>query len=158
MTLAVFLGCSRKTSQAIQAPDFSLKDLSGNSVTLSSYKGRPVLLDFWATWCGPCRMSIPMVQAFYTRHKAEGLEVIGINMDEDPSYVGAFVKDFKMTYPVLLGGASQVPGIYGVEGIPSFVMIDGEGRVVRRYQGFAQSVLLQWESDLQQIQAAAKPH
>src|SRR4051812_19074589 len=97
LAIGLFLGCSRHTSQAVQAPDFSLKDLSGKTVQLSALKGHPVLLDFWATWCGPCRMSIPMVQSFYMRHKDEGLVVLGVNMDEDPSGVPEFVKYFKMT-------------------------------------------------------------
>ncbi len=154
---AILMGCSRKTTQATQAPDFTLKDLSGKNVTLSSFKGRPVLLDFWATWCGPCRMSIPYVQAFYQKHQAEGLVVLGVNMDEDPSQVPEFVKYLKMTYPVLLAAGTSVPQDYGVEGIPSFVIINQEGRVVRRYQGFGQSMLLQWESDLQGI-LASNPH
>ena len=88
----------------VVAPNFELKDLSGNTVRLNSFKGHPVLLDFWATWCGPCRMSIPLVQEFYMRHKSEGLEVLGLNMDDDPSGVYGFVKQFKMTYPVLFAG------------------------------------------------------
>ena len=82
------------------------------------------MLDFWATWCGPCRVSIPKVQEFYIRHKTEGLVVLGLNMDEDPSGVFAFMKRFSMTYPVLMAGASNVMNDYQVEGIPTFVFID----------------------------------
>src|ERR1700733_9113940 len=90
LTLAVLLmtACSSsRHSQVVAAPNFELKDLSGNIVRLESFRGHPVLLDFWATWCGPCRMSIPMVEDFYTRHKGEGLVVLGMNMDDEPSGV-----------------------------------------------------------------------
>ena len=84
-----FVGLFEKSSQPTQrtaAPNFELKDLSGNTVRLDSFKGHPVLLDFWATWCGPCRMSIPLVEEFYASHKSEGrLIVLGMNMDDDTS-------------------------------------------------------------------------
>ena len=131
------------------APNFELKDLSGNAVRLESFRGHPVLLDFWATWCGPCRMSIPMVQEFYLRHKAEGLVVLGLNIDDEPSGVFGFVKHFKMTYPVLFAAQSSVPGDYEVEGIPHFVFIDSSGQIFQRYQGFSYAMVQAWEEDLQ---------
>ena len=130
------------------APNFELKDLAGNVVRLDSFKGHPVLLDFWATWCGPCRMSIPMVQEFYAHHKDQGLVVLGINMDDDMSGVYGFVKKFKMTYPVLFAGGSSIPTDYEVEGIPQFVFIDPNGRILRRYQGFSPAMVDAWEEDL----------
>src|SRR5882672_7332532 len=109
--VVVLTACSNsRRSEVIAAPNFELKDLSGNTVRLESFRGHPVLLDFWATWCGPCRMSIPMVQQFYMRHKDEGLVVLGLNMDDEPSGVFGFVKHFQMTYPVLFAGNSAVPG------------------------------------------------
>jgi thiol-disulfide isomerase/thioredoxin len=156
LALGVLLGCSRHLSQAVPAPDFTLKDLSGKEVRLSSLQGHPVLLDFWATWCGPCRLSIPSVQAFYLRHKDEGLVVLGINMDEDPTAVPEFVRSFQMTYSVLYGGMSAVADSYDVGGIPSFVFIDPQGRISERYEGFSPSMVRRWEDDLQRL-LAVKP-
>ena len=148
---------SRGRSQGVvTAPNFELKDLSGNTVSLAAFRGHPILLDFWATWCGPCRMSIPLVQEFYARHKAAGLVVLGMNTDDDPSGVYGFVKHFKMTYPVLFAGNSSVPGDYEVEGIPYFVLIDPKGNVFRIYEGFSYEMPGLWERD---FQAALKsPH
>src|SRR4051794_35912391 len=105
VALCIFLsaGCRSEKSASAMAPDFSFKDLSGQPVSLSALRGHPVLMDFWATWCGPCRISIPAVDAFYRKHQAEGLHVVSINMDDDPSDVYAFVKRYKMSYPVVLG-------------------------------------------------------
>ena|ERR1700733_5622203 len=144
------ISCSgRKSGEALAAPNFELKDLSGNTVRLDSFKGHPVLLDFWATWCGPCRVSIPMVEDFYMRHQKDGLIVLGMNMDDDTSGVFGFVKHFKMTYPVLFAAASSVPSDYEVDGIPQFVFIDTNGQVVDRYQGFSEQMSSLWEDDLQ---------
>jgi thiol-disulfide isomerase/thioredoxin len=149
LALGVLAACSNSRGvQAVPAPNFELKDLSGNTVHLDSYKSHPVLLDFWASWCGPCRMSIPMVQDFYARHKDEGMVVLGLNIDDEPSGVYSFVKKFKMTYPVLLAGNSSVASDYEVQGIPHFVFIDPQGRVLRVYQGFAPDIVGSWEEDL----------
>jgi thiol-disulfide isomerase/thioredoxin len=149
LALGLLAACSSNRSvQAVAAPKFELKDLNGNTVRLDSYLGHPVLLDFWATWCGPCRMSIPMVQDFFSRHKAEGLAVLGLNIDDEPSGVSSFVKKFHMTYPVLLAGNSSVASDYEVEGIPHFVFVDAHGRVQRIYQGFAPDIVDSWEEEL----------
>jgi thiol-disulfide isomerase/thioredoxin len=149
LAVGLLSSCSSKSHRVIPAPNFELKDLSGNTVRLESFRGHPVLLDFWATWCGPCRMSIPMVQDFYARHKAEGLVVIGMNIDDDPSGVFSFVKKFHMTYTVVFAGNSTAPSDYEVEGIPHFVSIDPAGNVVRIYQGFSPDMVGAWEEDLQ---------
>jgi cytochrome c biogenesis protein CcmG/thiol:disulfide interchange protein DsbE len=149
IALALLASCRSSHSGQIQsAANFELKDLSGNTVRLESFRGHPVLLDFWATWCGPCRMSIPLVQEFYMRHKKEGLMVLGLNMDDEPSGVYGFVKQFHMTYPVLFAGNSSVPNDYEVEGIPHFVFIDPQGHILRVYQGFSPDMVGGWEEDL----------
>jgi thiol-disulfide isomerase/thioredoxin len=157
LALLLLTACSNShRGEVSAAPNFELQDLSGNVVRLESFRGHPVFLDFWATWCGPCRMSIPMVQDFYARHKAEGLVVIGMNMDDDPSGVYGFVKKFKMTYPVVFAAESTAPGDYEVEGIPHFVFIDKKGQVFDRYQGFSPQMIDLWEDDLQKALKSAK--
>ncbi len=156
LSLGLFVACSsKKKSQVFAAPNFELKDIQGKTVSLESFRGSPVLLDFWATWCGPCRLSIPLVQDFYQRHKDKGLVVLGLNMDDDLSGVFSFVQKYHMTYPVLFAGSSTVPADYAVEGIPHFVFIDRQGRVVQVYQGFAPEMVGMWESDLQVALASA---
>ena len=149
--LTTLIGCKAKPFQPVQAPDFSLKDLSGKTVTLSSLRGHPVMLDFWATWCGPCQISIPLVQHFYQAHKDQGLMVIGVNVDEDPSGVYPFVKHFKISYPVVHAGGTSVPEDYHVEGIPLFIFINKEGRIVKRFDGFRPDMAEDWEFEFQQL-------
>ncbi len=157
LTVVVLTACSSsRRSEVIAAPNFELKDLSGNTVRLESFRGHPILLDFWATWCGPCRMSIPLVQEFYAQHKDEGLVVLGLNMDDDPSGVYGFVKKFKMTYPVLFAANTSVPSDYEVQGIPHFAFIDPNGHILRIYQGFSYEMVRAWEEDFQSTQKKTK--
>jgi len=148
-TFCLVAACSNgRRNQIVTAPNFELKDLSGATVRLESFRGHPVLLDFWATWCGPCRMSIPLVQSFYMRHKDEGVVVLGLNMDDDPSGVYGFVKRFKMTYPVLFAGNSSAGSDYEVDGIPHFVFVGPDGRIIQIYSGFSYEMAQNWEDDL----------
>jgi thiol-disulfide isomerase/thioredoxin len=134
------------------APEFTLKDLNGQPVTLSSLRGTPVFLDFWATWCGPCRMSMPMVQALHDAY-GDKVHVLGLNVDEDPAAVAAFVTRMKITYPVLLAGTSGVDSEYGVSGIPAFLILDKAGRAVEGWTGFAPSYADEWRRTLDKVLA-----
>lgn len=119
------------------APDFSWKDNSGKVVKLSDLKGKVVLLDFWATWCGPCRMTIPHVEAIYEKYKDKGVVVIGINLDTgDLSNVQQFINEQGMKYLVVTDPNSQVAGLYGVNSIPRFFLIDKNGRIAKMIIGY----------------------
>jgi hypothetical protein len=96
-------------------------------------------------------MSIPMVQKFYERNKGTGLIVLGINIDEDPSGVYAFVKQFQMSYTVVLGGASSVPQDFRVEGIPLFIFVDPKGRITQRWEGFGMGMAGHWQEELDRM-------
>ena len=116
------------------APDFTLYDLDGNEVRLSDFRGQPVVLNFWATWCGPCRVEIPYVNKLYDKYKAQGLVVIGVNNEDDHATVRSFAEQ-NISYTVVLNGGVQFRQ-YGITGIPTTFYIDREG-VVRSYdRGF----------------------
>lgn len=106
-------------------------------VSLSSMKGKVVVLDFWATWCGPCRQAIPDLEAVYKKYHSAGLEVIGISVDETPAPVPAAVRDLKMTYPVVM--AMDIPDLRGkfeFQGIPQMYVVDKQGRIARSLPGY----------------------
>jgi len=83
--------------------NFTLKDMAGQDVRLAEYVGRPVVLNFWATWCGPCRIEIPWLVDLQARYKDRGLVILGISTDDEPGDLRKFASDFKMNYPVLVG-------------------------------------------------------
>jgi thiol-disulfide isomerase/thioredoxin len=142
----------RPAAERASVPDFTLKDLSGNTVALSQLKGKPVFLDFWATWCGPCRMSMPLVQKLHEDF-GDRLQILGLNLDDDPSSVGGFVKRMGVTYPILLAGGSGVDGQYGVSGIPSFLLLDKEGRAVDGWTGFDPRYGDDWRKTIERVLA-----
>jgi peroxiredoxin len=120
------------------APDFALKDGSGNEVKLSDLKGQAVLLNFWATWCGPCGLEIPWFIEFQQQFKSRGLEIVGVAMDtEGWSVIKPYVAAHKMNYRVLLGDdpVSQLYG--GVDSLPTSFLIDRKGRIAFVHVGLA---------------------
>jgi peroxiredoxin len=111
------------------APDFTLKSLDGQQVTLSQLKGHPVLINFWASWCPPCRLEMPDLVKAYAVHKAEGFVLLGLNataLDNLPD-VKAFVKEFGITFPVLLDVDGSVEALYRLRGLPLSVFVDRQG-------------------------------
>jgi len=117
------------------APVFSLTTLDGKKFNLADYKGKVVLLDFWATWCGPCRIEIPGFVEMQDRYASAGFSVVGIDMDDDPAAVPEFARQFRMNYPVAVGDA-RVSELYGgVYGLPTAFLIGRDGRVYAKLQG-----------------------
>lgn len=119
-----------------EAPDFKLQTLDGGVVQLSSFKGKVVLLDFWAEWCGPCKIAAPTVISLYNKYKDKGLRVFGVNLDDikDIEKVRSYVKEEGVPYPILLEGFPAASK-YGVTGIPKFVLIDKNGKIALEVVG-----------------------
>ncbi len=123
------------TARQRLAPDFIRTDLAGQPVRLSSYRGKVVLLNFWATWCEPCRVEAPTFSTWQKKYGRERMQVIGVSMDDDVAEVRRFVAKFSLAYPIVLGDA-QLGELYGgILGLPVSYVIDTEGRVAARYQG-----------------------
>jgi cytochrome c biogenesis protein CcmG/thiol:disulfide interchange protein DsbE len=118
------------------APPFTLKDVDGREITLASLRGKPVLLDFWATWCEPCRQATPHIQSLHDQFKDKGLMVLGIDTNEPPETARKYFVDDKFTFANLLGSGNNVIKDYGANGIPLMVIIDKEGIVRYAHRGW----------------------
>jgi thiol-disulfide isomerase/thioredoxin len=132
----------------IKAPDFSLPNLDGETISLESLRGQIVILDFWATWCGPCRMTMPLLQQFVER-KPEGVRFFSVNVwESDTSKVRPFLADYGYDFDVLFGN-DALPQAYGVSGIPTLFVIDKDGIIRYRHVGYSPYAdqFLKWQTD-----------
>ena len=131
----ILFGTSQASAQT--APDFELKDINGNAVNLSDYKGKVIILDVWATWCPPCKAEIPSFIELQDEF-ADDIVVIGVSLDQaGPQAVEPFAKEWGINYPVLYGFGSSVPQLYGgVQGIPTTFVIDRDFKLQRKYVGY----------------------
>lgn len=154
---ALVLGACRPSARGIKsaserkpAPEFALKDEYGRTVRLSDYRDRVVLLNFWATWCGPCRIEIPWFMEFERKHKDKGFAVVGIAMDEEGwEVVKPFAAEMQVNYRILLG-AGAVADLYGgVDSLPTSFLIDRQGKIAAVHIGLVGKSV--YERDLSQI-------
>ncbi len=118
------------------APDFSLKDVSGATVRLADFRGKTVLLDFWATWCVPCNESIPLYIKMQDKLKSKGFVVIGVDEDEKGDVASAYARDHGMNYPVLMDSGTELFKKYGGRDLPAAFLIDAQGQIRGRWNGF----------------------
>ncbi|MGB0125044.1 MAG: TlpA disulfide reductase family protein [Silvibacterium sp.] len=134
--------------QGQMAPSFTLKDTSGHKVSLSDYKGKAVIVDFWATWCAPCKIEIPWLEQFHNQYASQGLEILGISEDDlDPEDKAKLLQEkqgiankaaqLKINYPVLIDDASVSTPYGGIDGLPTTFFIDRSGKVVASTVGLA---------------------
>jgi peroxiredoxin len=121
--------------------DFTLKDMSGRDVKLADYKGKVILLDFWATWCGPCKYEIPGFVELQERYAKRGLQVLGVSVDDTIDKLEPFAKQHNINYPLLVGlGHDDVQEAYGpIWGIPINILISRDGRICSRHTGLPPS-------------------
>ena len=128
-SVLLIVGCSPTPAPEIgkKAPDFELTNLEGPPISLSHLRGQPVLLNFWATWCGPCSYEMPFIQEIYDEWSGKGLVVLSIDIGETPSRVRDFIQSGNFSFPVLLDTNQEVALEYNIRGIPATFLIDRDG-------------------------------
>ena len=125
-------GCSGSAPAPVvgkPAPDFQLPALDGEAVSLGDFRGKPVLLNFWATWCGPCRMEMPFLQLTYEEWSDKGLVVLAVDVGESQPTVKEFIERFVFTFPVLLDPGQEVALMYNIRAFPTTFFIDADGKI-----------------------------
>jgi cytochrome c biogenesis protein CcmG/thiol:disulfide interchange protein DsbE len=128
---------SENVSSYPKAPEFTLQNLNGDEVKLSDFSGKLVFVNFWATWCPPCRAEIPGFIKMYDKYKDQGLEIIGISTDrEGKEIVKQFVEKNKVNYPVLMYDMKVISAYGGITGIPTTFIVNQKGEIVNKYVGF----------------------
>ena len=118
------------------APDFSLAARHGGNVQLSSLKGQVVMINFWATWCGPCRQEMPLLEQLHAKYEPLGFTLLGVNVEPDSAAATTWLKGVPVTFPILFDTKNAVAEQFGVMGMPSSVFVDREGRVRYVHRGY----------------------
>jgi len=135
---AVFAATSLASSGLVgkEAPDFALKSTTGDNLRLSEYRGDVVMLNFWATWCGPCRQEMPLLDDLYNRYERVGFTLLGVNIDDDSQRAIDMMRELGVNFPVLFDARKDVSKLYDVNAMPVTVILDREGNVRHVHQGY----------------------
>ncbi len=136
-----------------KAPDFSMADINGNTVRLSDLKGKVILVDFWASWCVPCKKSMPHIIELYNNRTDSAFTVIAVNVDEERSKINDFANSINVTFPfpVIFDKESKLPPLYNVEGMPTSIIIDKEGVIRFKETGFTSDVKEKMDSMIKEL-------
>jgi peroxiredoxin len=136
--LAIFAASSLASSslEGQSAPDFVLKSSTGNNMRLSEYRGDVVMINFWATWCGPCRQEMPLLDDLYGRYQRVGFTLLGVNIDDDSRRAMKMIDELGVSFPVLFDESKDVSKLYAVEAMPVTVLVDREGTVRHVHHGY----------------------
>ncbi|MCH8277939.1 MAG: TlpA family protein disulfide reductase [Proteobacteria bacterium] len=118
------------------APDFVLKSTSGENLRLSEYRGDVVMINFWATWCGPCRQEMPLLDELYRRYHRVGFHLLGVNIDDDTTRALRMVEELDLHFPVVFDTRKEVSRLYNVEAMPATILVDREGNIRHVHHGY----------------------
>ena len=130
------------SNEIVPSINFKLENINGIEEELTDYRGKVVFLNFWATWCGPCRYEMPSMEKLYNEFKGDGLEILAINLGETAPVVKEFMEEYNLSFPVLLDKDNSVARIYGARSIPTTYLIDREGNILGMAVGARE-----WDSD-----------
>jgi len=133
------------------AADFTVKSLSGKNIKLSEQRGRVVILNFWATWCTPCKKELPYFNSLYQKYRAVGLEVLGVNIDKGTSEVKRMSQDFNLAFPVLLDPKGRISDLYLVRSMPTTYVIGKDGMVHHVHWGFGPDEPERYEKEIRAL-------
>jgi peroxiredoxin len=137
LTMFLLMPAIMLSQPASKAPNFSLKTADGKTIELKKLQGKVVVVNFWATWCGPCKAEIPGFLEVYQQNKSKGLEIVGISLDQSGwDVVKPFVEKAKITYPVVVGDAKLADAYGGINAIPTTFVVDKKGNIVKQHVGY----------------------
>lgn len=157
VTLPLFACLLFSTGQAIAAapqgpaPDFALKTVSGENARLSEHRGEVVMINFWASWCAPCRQEMPLLEELYTQYQPLGFTILGVNVEQDSSKALAMLEDIPVSFPVLLDSQSSVSKLYKVVAMPTSILVDRDGNMRYLHHGYKPGYEEQYQQQVREL-------
>lgn len=138
LSVALLIGGVSHATEPLEgpAPDFTLKSRDGKNVRLSDLRGQVVMLNFWASWCGPCRQEMPLLDELSKRYSRAGFTLLGVNVEQDSSLGEKYLQDTPVSFPILWDPTSKVSQLYDIDAMPSTVMIDRDGNMRYLHRGY----------------------
>ncbi len=153
--LSVVMGLALPSSAAVpvasSAPDFTLRSLNGANTRLQELRGRVVMVNFWATWCGPCKQEMPQLNRLHEKYSRSGFVLLGVNVDEDPHNAAAVAAKLGITFPVLLDTDKKVSDRYDLQAMPSTYLIDRDGKVRYLHRGYVSGFEDTYEQQIREL-------
>jgi peroxiredoxin len=152
LAMALAMGTAHAAVKPQQAaPDFTLKRAEGGNLRLAEQRGQVVLINFWASWCGPCRVEMPHLNKLHDKYKAGGFMVLGVNIDDDPRHGAATAARWGLRFPVLLDAEKTVTRTYDLGAMPSTVLVDRDGRIRYLHRGYRDGMELEYERQIREL-------
>jgi len=153
LTVATFVLSTNAMATIVKgkAPDFTLKSAKGDNMKLSEHRGEVVMINFWASWCAPCREEMPILNDMYRRYRDMGFTLLGINVEEDPDGAKKMIKDLKVIFPVLYDTSNSVSELYNVEAMPSTILVDRDGNMRYLHRGYLPGYEEDYERQIREL-------
>ena len=136
LTLSLFSGALAALQDSGPAANFTLMSAAGDNVRLSEYRGQVVLINFWASWCGPCRQEMPELEAIHRKYADLGFTVFGVNVEQDRAMADRVLRDIPVSFPILFDDDNRVSELYGVDAMPVTVLVDRGGAIRYLHRGY----------------------
>ncbi|MES9972805.1 TlpA family protein disulfide reductase [Candidatus Thiodiazotropha sp. LNASS1] len=149
--LLLACGYAVAAKQPSMAPDFTLKSREGVNIKLSELRGQVVMVNFWASWCGPCRQEMPLLQQLFDRYQSLGFSLLGVNVDEDRAAADKMLSDVPVSFPILYDDRSKVSKQYQVKAMPSTFMVDRDGRIRYLHKGYKPGYEEEYQQQIRQL-------
>ncbi len=138
-------------AESEMAPNFTLKSRSGKNIKLSELRGQVVLVNFWASWCGPCRQEMPVLEKLYKKYKALGFVVLGVNVDDDPAQAEALLEVIDVSFPILFDSDKKISEKYKITAMPSSFFVDRDGKLRSEHKGYLPEYDLLYKNEIKKL-------
>jgi peroxiredoxin len=151
LILALFMPGALAVTATGAAANFTLKSAGGENIRLSEYRGQVVLINFWASWCGPCRQEMPHLDAIHQKYESLGFTVFGVNVEQDRELADKVLRDIPVTFPILFDDENRVSELYQVDAMPATVLVDRDGEIRFMHRGYKPGYELEYEHQVRAL-------